>query len=328
MAKGNKIDWNKVREEFETTAVTLQELAEKYNVSPGTVRSRKHREGWEKKIQLPMKAAVKKDTATQRGKQKATKRKKKSATLQKKKGKPKIETIIEDAVIENEDLTEKQRLFCLHYVKYWNAGKAAEKAGYECSYPNGYYEIGSRLVKKSQVKKEIERLKKLLFSDIYLEAQAVLQKYIDIAFADITDFVSFGQKEVQVMGPFGPVYEGKGDDKKPVTKIVNFVDLKEGNEVDGTIITEVSQGRDGVKIKLADRIKALEKLEKYFDLFPDKFKRRIEEERLKLAREELALKSKTGSLIEEAIKHSQQQIKSLADMINKPAPNRKPGDIE
>ena len=281
------LNWAKIREEFENTPATLQELAEKYNVSPGTVRSRKSREGWEKKAQ-PV-ATGKKNTATQRGKKKATQRKNKGATLQVKKTKTETKKIIEDAIIENEDLTEKQRLFCLYYVKYWNAGKAAEKAGYECSYPNGYYEIGYQLLKKSHVKKEIERLKKLLFSDIYLEAQAVLQKYIDIAFADITDFVSFGQKEVQVMGPFGPVYEGKGDDKKPVTKIVNFVDLKDSSQVDGTIITEVSQGRDGVKIKLADKMKALEKLELYFDLLPDKFKRRIEEEKLRLEEQRLKM---------------------------------------
>ncbi len=285
-----KVNWETIRNEYETTPVMLKELAERYNIAEGTVRSRKCREKWEKSGEAKKKAASsKKKPATQRSKKKATQRKIKDATLRKRKAKPETEKIIEDVVIDNDELTEKQRLFCLYYVKYWNAGKAAEKAGYECSYPNGYYEIGSRLVKKSQVKKEIERLKKLLFSDIYLEAQAVLQKYIDIAFADITDFVSFGQKEVQVMGPFGPVYEGKGDDKKPVTKIVNFVDLKESNEVDGTIITEVSQGRDGVKIKLADKMKALEKLEMYFDLLPDKFKRRIEEEKLRLEEQRLKM---------------------------------------
>jgi len=60
----------------------------------------------------------------------------------------------------------------------------------------------------------------------------------------------------------------------------------------------------------------------------DQFKRQHDEERLKLAREELAIKSKTGSLIEEAIKNSQQQTKRLADMIDNPHPNRGQGDIE
>jgi len=244
------VNWEKIREEFETTPVTLKELAEKYNISEGTIRSRKCREKWEKKVQ-----------ATQQKKQQK---------------KPKTEKIIEDVVIDNDELTERQRLFCLYYVKYWNATKAYQKV-YGCDYWTAAVN-GSRLLKKAKIKAEINRLKKLLVSDVYLEAQDVLQKYIDIAFSDITDFVTFGQKEVQVMGPFGPV-----------TKIVNFVDLKEDNEVDGTIITEVSQGRDGVKIKLANRLKALEKLGEYFDLFPDMFRRRIDEERLKLEEQRLKM---------------------------------------
>lgn len=308
------LNWAKIREEFENTPATLQQLAEKYGVSPGTVRSRKHREGWEKKVAVEpgerssrkagdgtgkkeapvgkvskVGGAGKKKSATQRGKgqqKRATQQKKKEATLR---GKSKVKRIIEDVVIENEDLTEKQRLFCLYYVKHWNAGKAAEKAGYECEKTNRFYEIGYQLLQKTPVKKEIERLKKLLFSDIYLEAQAVLQKYIDIAFADITDFVTFGQKEVPVMTMFGPLYEGEGENRKPVTKVINYVDLKESTQIDGTIIDEVSKSKDGVKIKLADRMKALEKLEKYFDLLPDKFQRQIMEEKLKLEREKLKL---------------------------------------
>jgi len=44
-----ELNWDNIRNEFENTPVTLQQLAEKYNISPGTVRSRKHREHWEKK---------------------------------------------------------------------------------------------------------------------------------------------------------------------------------------------------------------------------------------------------------------------------------------
>ena len=46
---------------------------------------------------------------------------------------------------------------------------------------------------------------------------------MDIAFSDITDFLTFGQKEVPVMGPFGPVKVEDPDtgEKVEVTKIVN-----------------------------------------------------------------------------------------------------------
>lgn len=287
-----ELNWEVIRNEFENTTATLKELAEKYNVSEGTVRSRKCREKWVKKEENSGQSAAsppQKKVATQREKQQE-KELAKNATLQKKKGRPRIEKIIEDIINENKELTEKQRLFCLYYVKCWSATKAYQKA-YECNYNTANTE-GPKLLVKPCVKTEINRLKKLLFSNIHLEAQAVLQKYIDIAFSDITDFVTFGQKEVQVMGPFGPIYKKVGDAKVPVTKIVNFVDLKESNEVDGTIITEVSQGRDGIKIKLADRMKALEKLEKYFDLLPDEFQRKIETEKLRLLAERVEIELK------------------------------------
>lgn len=91
------------------------------------------------------------------------------------------------------------------------------------------------------------------------------------------------------MTKFGPMYEGEGDDKRPVTKIVNFVDFKESAEVDDTIISEVKQGKDGVSIKLYDKMKALDVLTKYIDLLPDKHKRMLEEEKLKIEKERLAL---------------------------------------
>ncbi|MFT9869983.1 terminase small subunit, partial [Bacillus mobilis] len=69
------------------------------------------------------------------------------------------------------------------------------------------------------------------------------------------------------------------------TRMMNFVDLAESDMVDGSIITEVKQGRDGISIKLADKMKALDKLSLYFDLFPDNFKRKVDEERLHMQQE-------------------------------------------
>ena len=42
------IEWDKIRREFEQEDITLKALAEKYNLSPSTVRSRKNREDWQR----------------------------------------------------------------------------------------------------------------------------------------------------------------------------------------------------------------------------------------------------------------------------------------
>ena len=45
--------------------------------------------------------------------------------------------------------------------------------------------------------------------------------------------------------------------------------------MDGSIISEVSKGKDGVKVKLADRMKALQWLSDHMDLATDKQKAEI-----------------------------------------------------
>ncbi|MBO0413211.1 small subunit of terminase [Enterococcus hulanensis] len=42
------IDWQKIRSEFEQEDITLKALAEKYGLSPSTVRSRKNRDSWQR----------------------------------------------------------------------------------------------------------------------------------------------------------------------------------------------------------------------------------------------------------------------------------------
>jgi len=93
-----------------------------------------------------------------------------------------------------------------------------------------------------------------------------MDTYIKLAFADITSYVTFGQKDVEVMGPFGTV---KDKDGNPVMRTISYVDFNEPDMVDGSIIAEVKKGKEGVSIKLADKMRALDKLAMYFDLVSD-----------------------------------------------------------
>ncbi len=168
-------------------------------------------------------------------------------------------------VIGNPGLTDKQRLFCCLYIKCFNATKAYQKA-YGCSYETALTN-GSALLGNTRIKEEIRRLKQNRLNREMLSEEDIFQKYMDIAFSDITDYLVFGQKEVPVMGPFGPIKVEDPDtgEKVPVTKIVNVVQFRESDEVDGTLISEVKQGRDGASIKLSDRMKALNWLADHMD---------------------------------------------------------------
>lgn len=266
MAKARSPDWNLIKTDYIKLngEVKLKEFAEKHGVKYSTLRSRKNREKWDEEInivatKIKNDATKPKDVATEKKKKRIEKVEKKIEAVEK---------------LEEADLTEKQRLFCLYYIKSFNATMAAIKAGYS---KDSAHVIGYENLRKPNIKKEIKRLKGNMTEDIFIDAMDVLNKYIEIAFADITDYVSFGNTEIVV---------NKDEEGKPITRNINYVDLKDSDYIDGTILTEVSQGKDGVKVKLADKMKALEKLELYFDLLPDKFKRQIQEEKLEIEKEE------------------------------------------
>ena len=202
----------------------------------------------------------------------------KKASVRKKKENDK-KAVAEDVeqVMNNPDLTDKQRLFCLHYVRCFNATKAYQKA-YGCSYETALTN-GPALLGNARIKNEIHRLKQNRLNREMLDEHDIFQKYMDIAFADITDYVEFGREEIQVMGAFGPVEMKDPETGERVTlkKTVNTVRFKESDQVDGTLIAEVKQGKDGASVKLMDRMKALNWLAEHMDLATDTQKAQIEQ---------------------------------------------------
>lgn len=256
-----KVEQNYVLAEIDYIAgMKYKDIAEKYGVTINTVKSWKVRYNWKK----------------DKSKSVHTKSKKVCTQNENKKG---VQEAIADEVnqvIENTGLTDKQRLFCLYYIRCFNATKAYQKA-YGCSYEVAMTE-GSNILRNPKIKNEIRRLKQNRLNREMLSEEDIFQKYMDIAFADITDYVEFGREIVPVMGPFGPVIVKDEDtgEKLEVKKEINVVRFKESIEVDGTLITEIKQGKDGASIKLADRMKALQWISDHMDLATAEQKARIE----------------------------------------------------
>lgn len=247
--------------------IDLVEIASQLNISEGTVRSWKSRYKWDCNV------ANKERNVAKRKKEENSKNKKAIA-----------EAV--DQVIDNPDLTDKQRLFCLHYVRCFNATKAYQKA-YKCDYLSAKAH-GYELLQSVAVCEEIKRLKQNRLNREMLDESDIFQKYMDIAFSDITDYVTFGQEEVPVIAMYGPV-EIKDEEtgkKVPLTKRINVVKFKESSEVDGTLITEVKQGRDGASIKLADRMKALDWLAEHMDMATEEQRAKIEVMKSKIKNDE------------------------------------------
>lgn len=247
-----------------------KEIAEKYGVTINTVKSWKTRYKWTKDDKKSVHTKPEK-VCTQKADENTTKR----------------EAIAEavEQVTENTELTDKQRLFCVLYVKCFNATKAYQKA-YQCDYATAAAN-GTRLLRNARIKNEIFTLKQNRLNREMLDESDIFQKYMDIAFADITDYVEFGRETVPVMGAFGPV-EVKDDNGKK-TKLmqeVNVVRFRESETVDGTLIAEVKQGKDGASIKLPDKMKALDWLSKHMDMATEEQKARIAALRAKTEKED------------------------------------------
>lgn len=213
---------NESAEKDYMSGMKYKDIADKYGVSINTVKSWKKRYNWEK--------------------EKGCTQNKKGCTQKMAEKKAVADEVKQ--VIQNTDLTDKQQLFCIHYIRCFNATKAYQKA-YGCGYTTAVTN-GPALLGNTRIKEEILQLKQDRLNREFLSESDIFQKYMDIAFADINDFVDIS---------------------------AGFVTAKDG--IDGTIVSEVSNTQSGVKIKLADRMKALQWLTDHMDLATEKQKAEI-----------------------------------------------------
>lgn len=231
--------------------ILLKDIAAQLGVKDAQIRKWKSQDKWEEKL-------------------KGTLQKNKRNVINKKIdiNKQAVNEDIE-SVLKNDKLTEKQKLFCIYYIENFNATKAYQRA-YECSYATAMSE-GSKSLRNPKIKIEIDRLTNECLEEQEINSKLLSKrlwkKYIDIAFADITDYLEFNSKEVQ--GEYG-------------TYTKNTIRLKNSDEVDGSLISEISEGRDGIKIKLQDKMKALQWLSDRMDLLPTSVKTKLDIEMLKL----------------------------------------------
>lgn len=121
----------------------LKDIAEQLQVPAGTVRRWKCTDKWEQEANANAKANAKNDARTN--------------ARNRRRNRP---VTVEEKAEEKPGLTEKQGLFCLFYVRYFNATKAYMKAygvDAKTAGANGY-----KLLKKAEIRQEIERLKQNL----------------------------------------------------------------------------------------------------------------------------------------------------------------------
>jgi len=188
-----------------------------------------------------------------------------------------------DSVEENEALTDQQKLFCLYYIHSFNATQSYLKA-YGCSYASAMTSAYD-LLRIPKIKDEIKRLKVIKNEAILFEIDDLVELHMRIAGANIGDFADFGTQNRIKLHNGAPVKIKRPNTEDTITlkEKVNYVYFKDSGSVDGQLIAEISQGRDGAKIKLRNQENSMRFLERYFEANPmDRHKKEYDQMRLRL----------------------------------------------
>lgn len=277
----------------------LVNIAEQLNLKDNQIRKWKSQDKWDSELKgtskgtLPKKKVQSKRNVTN---QKVTKKDNRGIDKE-----PIADEVKE--VLENTELNEKQRLFAVIYSKRFNATKAYQQV-YHCTYESAMVN-GCLLLRNVKVKALIDKLTAIEFNKEALK-RGVLQKYIDIALSDIGDYLTFGKKQIGKWtkdkdGVDIPVIDPDTGEQKLIE--YSYVDLKESISVDTSLITEVSEGKDGIRIKLVDKMKAMDFLSKHLNLLSDEEKvkldienKRLQGEKLKAETNRINSENKSNSL--------------------------------
>lgn len=218
------------------SGMKYKDIAEKYNVSMNTVKSwKKRRYAWDR-------SGDAKKGAHKNTKRVHTKSDSKGCKMSGSSPPPSEEVV---NLADNSDLTEKQRLFCIYYIRSFNATKAYMKA-YDCEYETAAA-AGSRMLRNVKVKEEINNLKQGRLNREMLSEEDIVQKYIDILYADAKDYIDPKRNKINLNNPFA----------------------------DGTLVKKVSFGKTD-SVELLDKMKALQWLADHMSLATEKQKAEIE----------------------------------------------------
>lgn len=216
------------------SGMKYKDIAKKHGVSLATVKSWKTRYGWDRKGKP---AEPKKGMHTKRQKSMHTK-----SGVDAQEKEPAGDEVT--SVMENTELNDKQRLFCVLYTRCFNATKAYQKAygaDYKTAASNAY-----RMMENDGIKKEINRLKQNRLNREMLSEEDIVQMYIDILYADITDYVDAKHNMLSLSSPLA----------------------------DGRLIKKVSFGKTD-SIELMDKGAALKWLSEHMDLATERQKAEI-----------------------------------------------------
>lgn len=150
------------------------------------------------------------------------------------------------------NLTPKQEKFCLEYLKTGNASEAYRTA-YDAAdmKPESIHRNAYELVNNTKIASRLAELNASAVSDAVMTRQEAMEKLSNLARTDLADVVEFSSCEVGM------------DGETPVIQATwKIKDSAFMNPKQLAIITELSAGREGIKIKTHSQLAAIQQLAK------------------------------------------------------------------
>lgn len=170
-------------------------------------------------------------------------------------------------------LTPKQATFVREYLIDLNGTQAAVRAGYS---PRTANEQAARLLAHASVKATVQAAMAKRSERTEITADRVLRELAKIGFSELKSAITWGSKEVAI----GFDADGKrlspadiGDAVMVHTELAPFVEAIDSDsltEAASAAISEVSMTKDGLRIKMHDKVSALAKIGQHLGMFAEK----------------------------------------------------------
>lgn len=228
----------------------LKDIAEKIGVSDVQVRKWKNQDKWDEQTSGNVS--------------------KKNGNVTKRKGNvtltvngvemvPKVQAKIPDEdELDLLGLNDRRRLFVQYYIAEPNATQAAIKAGYSEKTSGA---IGHELLKNPKVRHAIRSERLRMESEVEVTNAMIINQLWKIASADINDFVEFEE-----LPPARFIDEDTG---KISWENRQAIKVRSSDDMEGTLIAEVRQTKDGIAFKRYDAMDALKTLAKIKGMLTD-----------------------------------------------------------
>lgn len=168
----------------------------------------------------------------------------------------------------NVKLTRNQRLFCDEYLIDLNATRAYKAAYKNVTKDETAAVNGSRLLRNAKVESYIEQRMKEREKRTEITQDKVLKELAKIGFANVADYARVVEKEYKEN-----IVDSEGNIIDKQIKTYKTVDMELTDnltEEQQKVISEIKQTRNGIEVKLNDKVKALELIGRHLGMFTDK----------------------------------------------------------